>query len=94
MLWGEAGTGKSHTLNATRAAYEAEGIGLSWTNDVVQQMRGDGGGEGANRPKSESTVETRLISVRLDQAPFDNGGERCVRAAEKFRAINPMCDFH
>ena len=27
MLWGEAGTGKSHTLNATRAAYEAEGQG-------------------------------------------------------------------
>ncbi len=45
MLWGEAGTGKSHTLNAARAAYEAEGskvIGLAWTNDVVQQMRGDG----------------------------------------------------
>jgi hypothetical protein len=45
MLWGEAGTGKSHTLKATRAAYEAEGkevVGLSWTNDVVQQMRGDG----------------------------------------------------
>ena len=45
VLLGEAGTGKSHTLNATRAAYEAEGhkvIGLAWTNDVAQQMRGDG----------------------------------------------------
>ena len=45
ILWGEAGTGKSHTLNAVRTAYEAEGktvIGLAWTNDVVQQMRGDG----------------------------------------------------
>ena len=45
MFWGEAGTGKSHTLNAARAAYEAEGsrvIGLAWTNDVAQQMRGDG----------------------------------------------------
>jgi ATP-dependent exoDNAse (exonuclease V) alpha subunit len=50
MLWGEAGTGKSHTLNATRAAYEAAGkdvIGLAWTNDVVQQMRGDGFGHAA-----------------------------------------------
>ena len=31
ILWGEAGTGKSHTLKATRAAYEARGkdvIGL------------------------------------------------------------------
>ncbi len=45
ILWGEAGTGKSHTLTATRAAYEASGrdvIGLSWTNAVVQQMHGDG----------------------------------------------------
>ncbi|MGP8268406.1 MAG: AAA family ATPase [Beijerinckiaceae bacterium] len=45
ILWGEAGTGKSHTLNAARAAYEAEGmkvVGLAWTNEVVQQMRGDG----------------------------------------------------
>ena len=45
MLWGEAGTGKSHTLNATRAAYEFAGKdvrGLAWTNDVAQQMRGDG----------------------------------------------------
>lgn len=50
MLWGEAGTGKSHTLKAVRAAYEAEGRdvrGLSWTNDVVQQMRGDGYGHAA-----------------------------------------------
>jgi ATP-dependent exoDNAse (exonuclease V) alpha subunit len=45
ILWGEAGTGKSHTLNAVRAAYEAEGVnvmGLSHTNKVVQAMRGDG----------------------------------------------------
>ena len=38
MLWGEAGTGKSHTLNATRAAYEAEGaqvIGLAWTSKAA-----------------------------------------------------------
>jgi AAA domain/Relaxase/Mobilisation nuclease domain len=45
ILWGEAGTGKSHTLKATRAVYEAAGKdvrGLSWTNDVAEQMRGDG----------------------------------------------------
>lgn len=45
MLWGQAGTGKTHTLNAVRSAYEAEGLkvlGLSHTNDVVQQMRGEG----------------------------------------------------
>lgn len=45
MLWGEAGTGKSHTLNAVRSAYEAGGktvIGLAWTNDVAQQMHRDG----------------------------------------------------
>src|SRR5271168_4073423 len=45
ILWGEAGTGKTHTLKAVRAVYEAEGYdvrGLAWTNDVAQQMRGDG----------------------------------------------------
>jgi AAA domain/Relaxase/Mobilisation nuclease domain len=45
MLWGEAGTGKSHTLKAVRWAYEQEGfevVGLAHTNKVVQQMRGDG----------------------------------------------------
>ena len=53
MLWGEAGTGKSHTLNATRTAYEQEGakvIGLAWTNDVAQQMRGDGFKEPTQSP--------------------------------------------
>ena len=45
VLWGEAGTGKSHTLKAVRSAYVAEGknvIGLAWTNSVVKQMHGDG----------------------------------------------------
>ena len=45
MLWGEAGTGKSHTLKAVRSVYEQEGfevIGLAHTNKTVQQMRRDG----------------------------------------------------
>ena len=45
VLWGEAGTGKSHTLKATRAAYEAEGanvIGLAPTHKVKDQMREGG----------------------------------------------------
>jgi ATP-dependent exoDNAse (exonuclease V) alpha subunit len=45
ILWGEAGTGKSHMLKAVCSVYEKEGfnvIGLSHTNKVVQQMRGDG----------------------------------------------------
>jgi AAA domain-containing protein/relaxase-like protein len=45
VLWGQSGTGKSHTLKAVRAVYEAEGknvIGLSWQNNVVNQMRRDG----------------------------------------------------
>ena len=52
-----------------------------------------GGGEGASKPKSENRVQARLsVAARLDQAPFDNGGERRVRAAEKFRAIDPSPD--
>ena len=45
VLTGEAGTGKSTTLAAVRDAYEAAGyqvIGMSWTNQVVQNLRQDG----------------------------------------------------
>ena len=59
ILWGEAGTGKSHTLKATRAVYEAEGktvIGLAWTNDVAQQMRGDGF-------KNANTIASEFIAL-------------------------------
>ena len=47
ILWGEAGTGKSHTIKAVRSVYEKEGfnvVGMAHTNKVVQQMRGDGFG--------------------------------------------------
>ena len=45
VLAGEAGTGKSTTLAAVRDAYEAAGyrvIGMSWTNQVVQNLQRDG----------------------------------------------------
>ena len=45
VLAGEAGTGKSTTLAAVRDAYETAGyrvIGMSWTNQVVQNLRQDG----------------------------------------------------
>jgi Ti-type conjugative transfer relaxase TraA len=45
LIAGEAGTGKSTTIEAVREAYEAAGhrvIGLSWTNAVVQDMKRDG----------------------------------------------------
>ena len=67
VLLGEAGTGKSHTLNAVRAAYEAEGhkvIGLAWTNDVVQQMRGDGFTNAA-------TIASELTKVENGRGQFD-----------------------
>ena len=59
ILWGEAGTGKSHTLNAVREGYAKAGrdvIGLSWTNDVVQQMRSDGF-------KKAATVSSELTAL-------------------------------
>jgi hypothetical protein len=67
ILWGEAGTGKSHTLNAVRAAYEAEGanvIGLSWTNKVVQQMRGDGFG-------NANTIASELKKIENGRGTWD-----------------------
>ena len=69
MLWGEAGTGKSHTLNATRAAYEAEGrnvIGLAWTNDVAQQMRGDGF-------KQAGTIAGELLALDNGRTSWKRG---------------------
>jgi Ti-type conjugative transfer relaxase TraA len=45
LIAGEAGTGKSYTMNAIRQAYEAEGarvVGLSFTNKVIQDMKRDG----------------------------------------------------
>ena len=45
VLAGEAGTGKSTILAAVRDAYEGAGyrvIGMSWTNQVVQNLQRDG----------------------------------------------------
>ena len=45
IIAGEAGTGKSTSFAAIREAYKADGfhvIGMSWKNDVVQDMRRDG----------------------------------------------------
>jgi hypothetical protein len=67
MLLGEAGTGKSHTLNAARTAYEAEGakvIGLAWTNDVAQQMRGDGF-------KNANTIASELKGIEAGRTAWD-----------------------
>jgi len=67
ILWGEAGTGKSHTMNAVRAAYEAEGvkvIGLSHTNKVVQAMRGDGFA-------NVNTIDTELNQIDKGQTRWD-----------------------
>ncbi|HME85860.1 MAG TPA: AAA family ATPase [Roseiarcus sp.] len=45
IIAGEAGTGKSTTLAAIREAHKADGfnvIGMSWKNDVVDDMRQNG----------------------------------------------------
>jgi hypothetical protein len=67
ILWGQAGTGKSHVLNATRAAYEGSGRnveGLSHTNDVVQQMRADGFGQ-------VGTLTSKLNAYRRGQTSWN-----------------------
>jgi Ti-type conjugative transfer relaxase TraA len=48
VLAGESGTGKSTTLAAVRDAYESTGyrvIGMSWTNQIVQNMKREGFGD-------------------------------------------------
>ena len=67
IVIGRAGTGKSHTLNAARHAFEAEGyrvIGLAPTNAVVADLRKDGYAHAA-------TLHRELGQVERD--PTDNG---------------------
>jgi Ti-type conjugative transfer relaxase TraA len=59
IIDGQAGTGKSFTIAAIRAAYEAAGyrvIGLGPTNAVAQDMRGDGFGHAA-------TIHSELFAL-------------------------------
>jgi ATP-dependent exoDNAse (exonuclease V) alpha subunit len=68
ILWGEAGTGKSHTLKAARTAYEEEGaqvIGLSWTNKVVQDMR-------ANGFENSDTVQRQLNALNKGKTVWND----------------------
>ena len=94
ILWGQAGTGKSHTLKATRAAYEAAGqtvIGLSSTNDVVQQMRGDGFTHASTITREMNALDkgrtnwTRDTVVIVDEAAMVSTAQlaRVMGAAER-----------
>ncbi len=60
LIAGEAGTGKSTTLQAVREAYEDAGhrvIGMAWTNIVVQGMRRDGF-------RNAATIASELNALR------------------------------
>jgi Ti-type conjugative transfer relaxase TraA len=83
IVIGRAGTGKSHTLNAARHAYEAEGlrvIGLAPTNAVVADLRKDGYAHAATLHRELGQVERdpsrwdRKTVVMVDEAAMmDNG---------------------
>ena len=63
MIAGEAGTGKSTTFAAIRAAYEADGfrvLGMAWTNAVVQDLAADGFRE-------TSTIAAELFRQNSDR---------------------------
>lgn len=67
IVIGRAGTGKSHTLNAARHAFETEGyrvIGLAPTNAVVADLRKDGYGHAA-------TLHRELGQLERDPARWD-----------------------
>lgn len=60
LIDGQAGTGKSFTIRAIRAAYEAERyrvIGLAPTNAVAEDMRGDGFSRAA-------TIHSELFALK------------------------------
>ena len=83
IVIGRAGTGKSHTLNAARRAFEAEGyrvIGLAPTNAVVADLRKDGYAHAATLHRELGQVERdpsrwdRRTVVMVDEAAMmDNG---------------------
>ena len=92
VLAGEAGTGKSTTLAAVRDAYETAGyrvIGMSWTNQVVQNLRQDGFRDattlaaelyrldrGSTRWDSRTVLIVNEAGMLFNQAPggSDRGG--------------------
>jgi len=83
IVIGRAGTGKSHTLNAARRAFEAEGyrvIGLAPTNAVVADLRKDGHRHAATLHRElgqaarDPTRWDRKTVVMVDEAAMmDNG---------------------
>jgi Ti-type conjugative transfer relaxase TraA len=77
IVIGRAGTGKSHTMNAARHAFEAEGyrvIGLAPTNSVVGDLRKDGYGHAATLHRELGQLERdptrwdRKTVVMVDEA--------------------------
>jgi len=83
IVIGRAGTGKSHTLNAARHAFEAEGywvIGLAPTNAVVADLRKDGYGHAATLHRELGQVErdpsrwnAKTVVMVDEAAMMDNG---------------------
>ena len=67
LIDGKAGTGKSYSMGAIRAAYEAEGrrvIGLAPTNAVAQDMGRDGFGEAR-------TLHSALFALKNERDAWD-----------------------
>ena len=94
IVIGRAGTGKSHTLNAARHAFEAEGyrvIGLAPTNAVVADLRKDGYAHAATLHRELGQVErdpTRWdhkTVVMVDEAAMMDNGimAKLLREAER-----------
>jgi len=94
IVIGRAGTGKSHTLNAVRHAFEAEGlrvIGLAPTNAVVADLRKDGYSHAATLHRElgqfdrDPTRWNRKTVVMVDEAAMiDNAMlAKLLQAAER-----------
>jgi hypothetical protein len=69
LIDGQAGTGKSYTMAATRQAYESSActvIGLAPTNAVVEDMKRDGF-------KRAATVHSELFALNNGRTRWDGG---------------------
>jgi Ti-type conjugative transfer relaxase TraA len=94
IVIGRAGTGKSHTLNATRHAFEVEGyrvIGLAPTNAVVADLRREGYAHAATLhrelgqlERGKTSWDSRTVVMVDEAAMIDNAVMgRLLRATER-----------
>jgi ATP-dependent exoDNAse (exonuclease V) alpha subunit len=78
LIEGRAGTGKSYTLAAVRAAHETAGyrvMGLAPTNAVAQDLKADGFAEAGTVHAALFQLKNGRMALDADSADGGRGGD-------------------